>query len=113
MQQTFLKNNDCNQFFVSFFYQFKQRIILTVKILKAFNLLSKHTGLLGFAKSLAKIFKTINYLKFIQISYLEKIDELFREIKKAPEGTAVPQISQEEPQLRFFLFSPFFIRHKE
>jgi len=27
-----------------------------------------------------------NYLKFIQISYLEKIDELFREIKKAPEG---------------------------
>jgi hypothetical protein len=35
---------------------------------------------------LAKIFKTINYLKFIQISYLEKIDELFREIKKAPEG---------------------------
>ena len=86
MQQTFLKNNDCNHFFVSFFYQFKQRIILTVKILKAFNLLSKHTALLGFAKSLAKIFKTINYLKFIQISYLEKIDELFREIKKAPEG---------------------------
>ena len=28
-------------------------------------------------------------------------------------ATAVPQISQEEPQLRFFLFSPFFIRHKE
>jgi hypothetical protein len=46
----------------------------------------KHTALLGFAKYFTKIFKTINYLKFIQISYLEKIDELFREIKKAPEG---------------------------
>ena len=45
----------------------------------------KHTALLGFAKYFTKIFKTINYLKFIQISYLEKIDELFRE-KKAPEG---------------------------
>ncbi|ENV67057.1 Uncharacterised protein [Acinetobacter junii] len=33
--------------------------------------------------------------------------------KTACMGTAVPQISQEEPQLRFFLFSPFFIRHKE
>ena len=50
----------------------------------------KHTALLGFAKYFTKIFKTINYLKFIQISYLEKIDELFREIKKAPEGTTVP-----------------------
>lgn len=46
----------------------------------------KHTALLRFAKHFTKIFKTINYLKFIQISYLEKIDELFLEIKKAPEG---------------------------
>ena len=46
----------------------------------------KHTVSLRFTKHFTKIFKTINYLKFIQISYLEKIDELFREIKKAPEG---------------------------
>jgi hypothetical protein len=35
------------------------------------------------------------------------------EFEEGDEATAVPQISQEEPQLRFFLFSPFFIRHKE
>ena len=46
----------------------------------------------------SKIFPTPRNTKFNEMEY---------------QITAVPQISQEEPQLMFFLFSPFFIRHKE
>ena len=59
------------------------------------------------------IYILINTRDFIVMKQYSKQNK-DPKIKKEPHiGTTVPQISQEEPQLRFFLFSPFFIRHKE
>jgi len=61
-------------------------------------------------KMILKLENGLTVLIAHNIDLAPRIDELKKGSYKL---TAVPQISQEEPQLRFFLFSPFFIRHKE